>query len=336
MKAIGFEQPFKLSDGNLFKTYNLDIPEPKGNELLVKIQSISVNPVDTKQRLMNVSKIPRVLGFDAIGVVESVGSEVTMFNQGDVVYYSGSPDQNGSNSEYQLIDEKLVAKAPKNISAEQAVSLPLTGITAYETLFDVFGISRKRSENEGKTLLIINGAGGVGSIVTQIAKFYGLRVITTASRNETIEWTKKMGADIVLNHKESLINQFKTQGIELVDYVFCTFNTDMYYDDMIQLVKPRGHIATIVAFENDQDLNALKPKNLSFSHEFMFARPLNQTDDMIKHHEYLEDITNKVEQNIYQPTTTKVIEGLTTENIYQAHQILESNTMIGKLVINLN
>lgn len=145
-----------------------------------------------------------------------------------------------------------------------------------------------------------------------------------------------MGADIVLNHKESLINQFKTQGIELVDYVFCTFNTDMYYDDMIQLVKPRGHIATIVAFENDQDLNALKPKSLSFSHEFMFARPLNQTDDMIKHHEYLEDITNKVEQNIYQPTTTKVIEGLTTENIYQAHQILESNTMIGKLVINLN
>ncbi|MCC3662842.1 zinc-binding alcohol dehydrogenase family protein [Staphylococcus haemolyticus] len=336
MKAIGFEQPFKLSDGNLFKTFNLDIPEPKVHEILVKIQSISVNPVDTKQRLMDVSKAPRVLGFDAIGVVESVGNEVTMFNQGDIVYYSGSPDQNGSNAEYQLINERLVAKAPKNISAEQAVSLPLTGITAYETLFDVFDISRNRNENEGKTLLIINGAGGVGSIATQIAKAYGLRVITTASRNETIEWTKKMGADIVLNHKESLLNQFKTQGIELVDYVFCTFNTDMYYDDMIQLVKPRGHIATIVAFENDQDLNALKPKSLSFSHEFMFARPLNQTDDMIKHHEYLEDITNKVEQNIYQPTTTKVIEGLTTENIYQAHQILESNTMIGKLVINLN
>ena len=257
MKAIGFEQPFKLSDGNLFKTFNLDIPEPKVHEILVKIQSISVNPVDTKRRLMDVSKAPRVLGFDAIGVVESVGNEVTMFNQGDIVYYSGSPDQNGSNAEYQLINERLVAKAPKNIS-EQAVSLPLTGITTYETLFDVFGISRNRNENEGKTLLIINGAGGVGSIATQIAKAYGLRVITT-SRNETIEWTKKW-VDIVLNHKESLLNQFKTQGIELVDYVFCTFNTDMYYDDMIQLVKPRGHIATIVAFENDQDLNALKPK----------------------------------------------------------------------------
>ena len=150
MKAIGFEQPFKLSDGNLFKTFNLDIPEPKVHEILVKIQSISVNPVDTKQRLMDVSKAPRVLGFDAIGVVESVGNEVTMFNQGDIVYYSGSPDQNGSNAEYQLINERLVAKAPKNISAEQAVSLPLTGITAYETLFDVFGISRNRNENEGK------------------------------------------------------------------------------------------------------------------------------------------------------------------------------------------
>ena len=156
MKAIGFEQPFKLSDGNLFKTFNLDIPEPKVHEILVKIQSISVNPVDTKQRLMDVSKAPRVLDLMRL-VVESVGNEVTMFNQGDIVYYSGSIR---SNAEYQLINERLVAKAPKNISAEQAVSLPLTGITAYETLFDVFGISRNRNENEGKTLLIINGAGG--------------------------------------------------------------------------------------------------------------------------------------------------------------------------------
>lgn len=170
MKAIGFEQPFKLSDGNLFKTFNLDIPEPKVHEILVKIQSISVNPVDTKQRLMDVSKAPRVLGFDAIGVVESVGNEVTMFNQVTLYITLVHLIETDRNAEYQLINERLVAKAPKNISAEQAVSLPLTGITAYETLFDVFGISRNRNENEGKTLLIINGAGGVGSIATKLLR----------------------------------------------------------------------------------------------------------------------------------------------------------------------
>lgn len=335
MKVIGFEQPFQLSEGNLFKTYALDIPKPKAHELLVKIQSISVNPVDTKQRLTEVSKVPRVLGFDAVGYVESVGSDIRMFEEGDIVYYSGSPDQNGSNATYQIIDERLVAKAPQNISFEQAASLPLTGITASETLFDVFGISHNPEDNKGKSLLIINGAGGVGSIATQIAKAYGLHVITTASRDETIHWTKDMGADIVLNHQEDLVKQFKAQGIELVDYVFCTFDTDMYYDTMIELVKPRGHIATIVAFQNKQDLNALKPKSLTFSHEFMFARPLNQTDDMIRHHEYLEDITKKIEQHVYKPTTTRVIEGLTADNLYQAHQILETNSMIGKLVIRL-
>ena len=156
-----------------------------------------MNPVDTKQRTMPVDKAPRVLGFDAVGVIEKIGDQVSMFQEGDVVFYSGSPNQNGSNEEYQLIEEYLVAKAPKNLKSEQAASLPLTGLTAYETLFDVFGISKNPSENKGKSLLIINGAGGVGSIATQIAKFYGLKVITTASREDTIKWSINMGADIV-------------------------------------------------------------------------------------------------------------------------------------------
>lgn len=335
MRAIGFEAPFTLEEGNQFKQFEFDIPNPSGNELLVKIQSISVNPVDTKQRMATVENAPRILGFDAVGIVEKIGEEVTMFEPGDYVFYSGSPNQHGSNEEYQLIEEQLVAKAPSNLLPEQAASLPLTGITASETLFDVFQISHQPNENEGKTLLIINGAGGVGSIATQIAKAYGLKVMTTASREETIQWSKDMGADIVLDHKKDLTKQFKEHNLEPVDYIFCTFDTDMYYKTMIELVRPRGHIATIVALKDKQDLNLLKSKSLAFTHEFMFTRPIFQTEDMIKHHEYLTDISKKVAEGKYRHTTTKVIDGLNAESLYQAHQILESNTMIGKLVINL-
>ena len=184
-------------------------------------------------------------------------------------------------------------------------------------------------------MLIINGAGGVGSIATQIAKFYGLKVITTASREDTIKWSINMGADIVLNHRKDLRQQFKDNHIEGVDYIFCTFDTDKYYEMMVNLVKPRGHIATIVAFNSQQDLNLLKSKSVTFTHEFMFSRPLHHTDDVIKHHEYLKDIAEKVEQGYYQPTTTRVINGLSVDSLYEAHQILESHSMIGKLVINL-
>ena len=335
MKAIGFNAPFNLEDGNQFQEIEFNIPNPTRNQLLIKVQSISVNPVDTKQRILPVNHAPRILGFDAAGIVEQVGEDVTMFEPGDYVFYSGSPNQHGSNEEYQLIEEELVAKAPSNLKPEQAASLPLTGLTASETLFDLFQISHDPEKNKGKSLLIINGAGGVGSITTQIAKAHGLKVITTASREETIEWTKSMGADIVINHKEDLKTQLEHHDINEVDYIFCTFDTDLYYEKMIELIKPLGHIATIVAFKEKQDLNLLKPKSVNFTHEFMFARPVNRTNDMIKHHEYLKDISERVEQGQYHHTTTKVINGLTTETLYQAHQILESNTMIGKLVINV-
>lgn len=335
MKVIGFDSPFKLEEGNQFYEVERDVPTPSDFELLVKVQSISVNPVDTKQRITPVSETPRVLGFDAVGRVEAIGNAVTMFEVGDVVFYSGSPDRDGSNADYQLIDEALVAKAPVTVSAEEAVSLPLTGITASETLFDVFGISTEPSTNRGKSILIINGAGGVGSIATQIAKRYGLTVITTASRDETVQWSKQMGADVVLNHKEDLVQQFKTQQLPAVDYIFCTFNTDMYFDVMLKLIKPRGYIATIVAFEKNQDLNALKDKSVTFTHEFMFTRPLYHTEDKNKQQYYLSEIAKNVDQGIYRPTTTKVLNGLTPENLFEAHQLLENQSMIGKLVINI-
>ena len=205
MKAIGFDQPFNLDEGNQFKTYDIDLPQPNSTEILVKVKSISVNPVDTKQRQLTVSHPPRILGFDAVGTVEAIGNNMSMFEVGDRVFYSGSPSQHGSNAEYQVIDEQLVAHAPENITNEQAASLPLTGLTASETLFDCFNISDNPKDNKGKTILIINGAGGVGSIATQIASHYGLQVITTASRDETEKWCYDMGQTSL-----SIIKRFKT------------------------------------------------------------------------------------------------------------------------------
>ncbi|AYU55810.1 zinc-binding alcohol dehydrogenase family protein [Staphylococcus debuckii] len=334
MKAIGADQPFALSEGNLFYEFDKDQPIPKHNELLIKVKAISVNPVDTKIRQTPIKNAPRILGFDAVGEVVAAGPETELFSVGDEVFYSGSPNYDGSNEQYQIIDERYVARKPDNLTYNEAASLPLTGLTAYETLFDVFGISSNPDNNKDKTLLIINGAGGVGSIATQVAKEYGLRVVTTAGRNETKEWSEIMGADYVLNYKEDMQAQLKQQGIEQIDYIFCTFNTDLYYKKMIDLVKPRGHIATIVAFEEDQDLNLLKDKSITFTHEFMYTRALYD-DDVIKYHRYLTDISNKAVGGAYRPTVTKVIDGLTADTLYEAHEKLESHSMIGKLVINM-
>ncbi|MDU9418153.1 zinc-binding alcohol dehydrogenase family protein [Staphylococcus lloydii] len=336
MKAIGADKGFQLDEGNLFYEFDRAKPTPQNQELLVKVNAISVNPVDTKIRQSPVEDGPRILGFDAVGTVEAVGDKVGSFKIGDKVYYSGSPSYQGSNEEYQLVDERVVALKPTNLSDVEAASIPLTALTASETLFDVFGISHQAEENEGKSILIINGAGGVGSIATQIAKHYGLKVITTASRPETIEWTQNMGADIVLNHRNDLSEEFEQHNIKDVDYIFCTFDTDLYFEKMIELVKTRGKIATIVAFKEKQDLNLLKSKSVTFTHEYMYSRLLHDANDINKHHQYLTDVTEKLETGKYKPTVNKIIDGLSADSLYEAHKTLESHSMIGKLVIKLN
>jgi zinc-binding alcohol dehydrogenase family protein len=336
MKAIGADKGFQLDEGNLFYEFDRAKPTPQNQELLVKVNAISVNPVDTKIRQSPVEEGPRILGFDAVGIVEAVGENVSSFKVGDKVYYSGSPSYQGSNEEYQLVDERVVALKPTNLSDVEAASIPLTALTASETLFDVFGISHQPEENEGKSILIINGAGGVGSIATQIAKQHGLKVITTASRPETIEWSQNMGADIVLNHRNDLSDEFKQHNIKDVDYIFCTFDTDLYFEKMIELVKTRGKIATIVAFNEKQDLNLLKSKSVTFTHEYMYSRPLHDADDLNIHHQYLTNITEKLEAGQYKPTVNKVIHGLSADSLYEAHKTLESHSMIGKLVITLD
>lgn len=334
MEAIIARQPFRLSEGQQFEKVTRDMPTPEGHDVLVKVHVTGVNPVDTKTRQAPINGNTRILGFDAAGVVEAVGDSVTDFKPGDRVYYSGSNQRDGSNQTYQLVNENYMAHMPEKLSFTEAAALPLTAITAYETLFDVFGIASEPPKNQGKTLLIINGAGGVGSIATQIAKAYGLTVITTASRPETIAWSEKMGADVVLNHKENLAEQFDTQNLARPDYIFCTYDTDHYYDVMIDLIQPRGHIATIVAFKQDQDLNALKQKSITFTHEFMFARAIHGVDEYM-YRQYLEDVTAKVNAGQYQTTLNSVMKGLTPENVFKAHEMMEGQSHIGKLVIEI-
>ncbi|MHD0397111.1 zinc-binding alcohol dehydrogenase family protein [Staphylococcus simulans] len=334
MKAIGADRGFELSEGNLFYEFNKTKPKPKGNELLVKVKAISVNPVDTKIRQAPVEKAPRILGFDAAGVVEATGPDSKLFKVGDEVYYSGASFYDGSNEAYQVMDERYVGKKPSNLTFTEAASLPLTALTAYEVLFDTFNISSNPEDNKRKSLFIINGAGGVGSIATQIAKAYGLHVVTTAGREETKAWSEQMGADLVINHKEAIKAQLDAHQVAPFDYIFCTYDTDSYYELMIDLVKARGHIVTIVAFDKKQDLNLLKGKSVTFTHDYMFGRA-DYDLNVITFHRHLTDLTNKVEAGTYQHTKTKEIQGLTPETLFEAHQQLENQSMIGKLVINM-
>lgn len=335
MYAIAADEPFKLSEGNKF--YKKDFEKPKLNDkdVFVKVKSIGMNPVDTKTRQTEIKHPPRILGYDAVGVVEDIGSEVTSYKKGDVVFYSGRADVDGSNATHQVMHEAYISHAPKNVSLNEAAGFPLTSLTASETLFEVFNISTNKEDNKGKSILIINGAGGVGSMATQIAKHYGLTVITTASKDEAKEWSKSLGADVVLNHKNDLRDEFKAHHLENVEYVFCTFDTDLYYEVMIDLVKPRGHIATIVAFTEKQDLNLLKAKSITFTHEFMFTRALQDLDDQYQYHRYLREISHLISEGVYKPTVTEVMKGLSVDNIFKAHEKLENHEVHGKLVIEV-
>ncbi|UEX90631.1 zinc-binding alcohol dehydrogenase family protein [Staphylococcus ratti] len=334
MKAIVSRQVFQLAEGNLFQEINIDSPQLKEDEVLVKVHASGVNPVDTKIRQTPLNGNARILGFDAAGEIVEVGSQVTDFKVGDRVFYSGSNQQSGSNQTHQVVSAHYIAHAPESLSYEDAAALPLTSITAYETFFDIFRISTNPEENKGKTVLIINGAGGVGSIATQIAKAYGLKVVTTVGRTETKEWSLKQGADKVINHHNTLVSELEQFELPAPDYIFCTYDTDHYYEQMIELVKPRGHIATIVAFKEKQDLNLLKSKSITFSHEFMFSRALYQTE-IDQYQYYLKDVAKKVDEGIYTSTRTQTLTPLSTETIYNAHQEMEKQQFIGKLVVKI-
>lgn len=335
MKAVGFRTSLPISEPNSFIEFETEKPSPVGHELLVKIKAIAVNPVDFKIR-QNAAKDsdleqPKIIGWDASGIVEAVGENVTLFNVGDEVYYAGDITKPGCNAEFQLIDERIVGKKPKTLTDEAAAAMPLTALTAWEILFDRIRIRPEKDKN--KTILIIGGAGGVGSIAIQLAKkIANLKVIATASRPETIEWCKQMGADVVVNHK-NLVDELRKSGFQFVDFIVDFVDTNSYWDAMAELIKPQGHIASITGSATPIALNKLKTKSASFSWEFMYTRSSFQTEDMIEQHHILNKVADLLDSGLLVNTLTQTLNKLSAESLKQAHQKLESGTTIGKIAI---
>lgn len=332
MKAIGYNQAGPITAEDALIAIEVPTPELRPHDLLVEVKGISVNPVDVKVREnMGPEKGSKVIGYDAAGVVQEVGSAVSKFKVGDEVFYAGDFTRSGTNSELHAVDERIVGKKPKSLGFPEAAGLPLTSITAWEILFDSLQI--REGEGKGDSLLVIGGAGGVGSILIQLAKkLTGLTVIATASRPETVAWTQKMGADHVINHRESLVEQLKELGLT-PRYVAALTATDQHFPAIIELIKPRGHVAFI---DDPQtlDIKAGKLKALSFSWEFMFTRSMFATEDIEKQYELLNRVSAMIDDGTLISTVTNNFGKLNVENLKAAHIVQESGKAIGKNVLN--
>ncbi|WP_276380316.1 zinc-binding alcohol dehydrogenase family protein [Flavobacterium sp. H4147] len=335
MKAIGFKTSLPIENQESFIEFETSKPVPGAHDLLVKIDAVSVNPVDFKIRQSSakdtVLETPKIIGWDAVGIVQAVGEKVTLFEVGDPVYYAGDITKQGSNAEYQIIDERIVGRKPSSLSIEESAVIPLTALTAWEILFDRIRISAEK--DKGKSILIIGGAGGVGSIAIQLAKkIAGLKVIATASRPETVEWCQKQGADFVVNHKD-LISSVREAGFEYVDYILDFVDNNIYWDTMVELIKPQGHIASITGSSEPVALTKLKSKSVSFSWELMYTRSMFQTEDMIEQHYILNKVADLLDEGVLKTTLNQTLNGFTAANLKSAHELLESGKTIGKIAI---
>ena len=337
MKAVGLYRYLPVDDPECLVDVELPRPTPEGRDLLVRVKAVSVNPVDIKTRKGGpkdkVEEAPRVLGWDAAGVVEAVGPESALFKPGDEVYYAGDITRPGCDSEFHLIDERIVGHKPKSLDFAEAAALPLTTLTAWEALFSRLGITEQPAENQGKSILIINAAGGVGSIATQLAKRAGLTVIGTASRPESIQWAKEHGADYLIDHHQPFAPQLKDLGNPTIHYIFCLNNLDQHWDNMVETIVPQGKICSIVGPQKQVNLGALMGKSATFAWELMFTRPRFQTADMIEQHHILDMVARLVDAGEIKTTLTQRLSPINAANLRQAHATLEQGSMIGKLVL---
>jgi NADPH2:quinone reductase len=334
MKAIGLTRYLPIDDPESLVDIELDKPTPGKHDLLVAVKAIAVNPVDTKVRAPKEKReqTPRVLGWDAAGVVEAVGSDVTLFKVGDEVFYAGDITRPGSNAEFQLVDERIVGSKPQSLDFSQAAAFPLTAITAYEAFFDRLGID-VNGGNKDETLLIVGGAGGVGSIGVQLAKIAGLQVIATASRAESIKWVKELGADHAVNHHKPLRPQLEALGLKYVDHIALFNNTDQHWDAAVDLIRPQGTIVSIVENKGPLAQEVMKTKSATFAWEFMFARSMFQTADMNAQHELLNRVAAWIDEGLIKNTASKVLSPIDANNLRSAHKALESGNSIGKIVL---
>ncbi len=335
MKAIGIEAHADQTGVDALVDLELPGPgAPEGHDLLVRVKAVSVNPVDTKVRRGGNAEQgqPRILGYDAAGVVEAVGPAAKGFNLGDEVFYAGDMTRAGSNAELQLVDGRIVGPKPRQLDFAEAAAFPLVALTAWEALFERFGIDREGA-HAGRTLLIIAGAGGVGSIAIQLAKLAGLTVIATASRDETVAWAKELGADAVVNHHQPIGPQLEGLGHEGVDYIANFHDTNAYWDTMAEVIRPQGKILSIVGTTGPVDLGVLMLKSVSFHWELMFTRSMHQTADLAQQGAILREVAALIDAGQLRPIDRQTLSPINAAQLRAAHEQLESASTIGKLVL---
>jgi NADPH2:quinone reductase len=336
MKAVALTRYLPIDDPQSLIDMELPKPQIGTHDLLVRVEAVSVNPVDTKLRSPkpNVEAQPRVLGFDAAGTVEAVGADVTGFKPGDEVYYAGDVTRAGSNAQYQAVDARLVAHRPRRLDAAAAAALPLVTITAWELLFHRMPYQPERG-GDGKSLLVIAGAGGVGSMAIQLARRAGFTVIATASRPETQAWCRAMGAQHVVDHRQSLTTQLKALGFDEIDAALNLADTAHYWTELGELLAPQGHVGLIVEPKSPVHIgDPYKAKCIGIHWEMMFARPRFKTADMGEQGRILERVAALMDEGELRGIQRETLSPINAENLREAHRRLESGSTIGKLVLS--
>ncbi|MGY4492228.1 zinc-binding alcohol dehydrogenase family protein [Pseudomonas sp. TE3610] len=334
MKAIAYYASLPITDPAALQDIELPAPQPGPRDVLVEVKAISVNPVDTKVRLNMAPEggNPKVLGWDVAGVVQAVGSDVTLFKAGDRVYYAGSIARAGGNSELHVVDERIVGRMPASLGFADAAALPLTAITAWELLFERLQIKQGQAD-EGQSLLIVGAAGGVGSILTQLARqLTGLTVIGTASRPQTQDWVRELGAHHVIDHSQPLSAELKRLGLGPVTHVASLTQTDQHLAELVEALAPQGRLA-LIDDPKTLDVGLLKRKSLSLHWEFMYTRSLYETADMIEQHHLLNRVAELVDAGTLRTTVGEHFGRIDATNLKRAHALLESGTARGKIVL---
>ncbi len=327
MKAVGLTRYLPIDNPESLLDLEVDTPVATGRDLLVEVKAVSVNPVDTKRRAPKdlVETTPKILGWDAAGVVKAAGADCRLFKPGDPVYYAGSVIRQGANCQFHLVDERIVGRKPASLPFAGAAALPLTTLTAWELMFDRMGIS-KSGAHSGKSLLILGGAGGVGSMAIQLAKKLAkLKVTASASRPESIAWCKAMGADETVDHSRPIEGEF--------DFVLCFSSSDAYWSAFPKLVKPQGKLGMIVRTAKPVDLAILHDKSITVCMEGMFTRSSFQTPDMEAQHMLLDEAAGLVEAGVIKGTMTQNLGKIDAANLRRAHRMLEEGHVTGKLVL---
>jgi NADPH:quinone reductase len=346
MRAVGYKHSLPIDHTESLLDLEIEKPSPQGRDLLVAVKAVSVNPVDTKVRKRVDPKdgAPKILGWDAAGVVVGVGADTKLFKAGDEVFYAGSIQRQGTDAEFHLVDERIVGAKPKSLGFAAAAALPLTSITAWEMLFDRLAVPRDATpgkdqvkerdrEGAGRSLLIVGGAGGVGSIAIQLARtLTRLTVITTASRPETIAWCKELGAHHVIDHGKPMAPQLAAIGHRFVDYVFGVNASDRHYDTIAEVIAPQGKFG-LIDDPGPIDPNKLKGKSASLHWESMFTRSSFQTPDMEAQHRLLTEVAKLVDTGIVRTTLAQTLGTINAANLRRAHALIESGRARGKLVL---